>query len=848
MPFSQRNKKMRQTSKLFICITFLITAVFTHLYADAPFKFEKGVAYRLENQANGTYIHIGPGWWNRDGRWDKPEMSFVFPGSPGGLWKFEKTKDGLFYIYNDSKMKNKPKTVFLASPASEGEYLKVAEKKKDNTLWIIKRVLLSGKRDVGFFTIRSKKNNLFLTREMDWNAANLREPPTNNILLMPKDKRHPRTQYWSLEPTINDPIETLAVPQAGWSPWALNKIAVYNSFDKLKKIPNFVLTDGKKFTYKGKAFYWGQYWNKQHFYIINLNKALKGVKSGTFTLKFNGKRVVVRILKNAYTHPYRQFGRDHFSLSDLFDRKWGFVGHWGHLSTWYPKGIIPLGYKNRTWIDETDANKNGITYEVIKPEIPITPEENKNAFLGNWDMTDKASHSFGCDGRVLQSLAELYPLVKEKGVKKSIINEIKFGVRGLLANQDDNGAWRQRTNDWTYWVGTTANIGAGLASVQKLLEKHSKKLAEKNMKSIQKAWDYVYKNRFDRTKWAIKGEGILPDGSVLSIVPQSHRQGYTEAYIAFAVQMFLLTGDKFYEGEVDDIIERAEFGEQTKIHSINGEKFPGEQDFTGSGTSALITLLRYYPFASALAKEKIKTLTVDYYNKHIVNDDILDGPYGKDGNALYHDYTGGQWRLPAEILIACYCYKLFGDKFAQGILLSQRKLDWWTGCNPYYTSLILGVGDRFLLNGWSSYHALGRHVGMNSGPGKWTLEASETNYIGKETTSGGAVALWLGITMLENISKKGIKHIAIYSKNKFKGTYTNLTVGKFSRKQITALGISMDSISSIKLPEDIKVELFSKEDFSGNSVVLTESSPSVKDKLKTIGSMLISKKELIQNQ
>ena len=837
---------MSRNIKKIICVYLAFTTALVHLCSASLFKFNKDTHYRLESQANGAYIHIGPGWWNANGKWDKPVMAFIISASVGGMWKFSKAGEDGFYIYNDSEIKDKPKKVFLASPDGEGGKVIITSDKNENAIWLIKRVLLSGKRDVGFFTIKSKKTNLYLTRSLDWNAANLREPKTKDIVLLPMDKKHPRTQYWSIEPTINNTIETLAVPQGGWSPWAMNKIAVYNSSERLDSIPKFTLTRGKSFKYTGEAFCWGQYWNKQYFYIINLNTALKGVKKGTFTLKFNGKRVKVRITNNAYTNPFRQEGRDRFTISDLFDKQWGFVGHWGHLSTWYPKGLISLGMTKHTWIDELDANKNGKKIELIEPETPVTEAESKNALLGGWDMTDKSSHSYGCDGRVLRSLEELYHLISDKKVKKSIIHEIEYGVKGLLVNQAQNGSWRQRANDWTYWVGTTANIGAGLASVQKLLKKYNHKLAVKNKIALKKAWAFVYKNRFNRKKWAIKDEGILPDGSVLTIIPQSHRQGYTEAYLSFAVEMAIYTGKEFFRDEVNDIIERAGFGKNKKIRSISGETFPGEQDFTGSGTDIILTLFKYYSSASPKAQGKIKDLVTSYYKKHIVSYDVLDGPYGKDGKALFYDYTGGQWRLPYELLIACNAYKLFGDKFSEGILVSQRKLDWWTGCNPYYTSLILGVGDRFLLNGWSSYHALGRQVGMNSGPGKWTLQASLTNYIGKETTTGGCVALWLGITMLENISIKGVDTISLYSENEFSGEMTRLTEGEFRKNQLTALGMALGSVKSIKMPAGFKVTVYSEPDFSGKSLVITENLSNIKEQFGTVASLIVTKEDTLK--
>jgi hypothetical protein len=409
------------------------------------------------------------------------------------------------------------------------------------------------------------------------------------------------------------------------------------------------------------------------------------------------------------------------------------------------------------------------------------------------------------------------------------MREIEYGVKGLLANQDENGSWRQRTTDWTYWVGTTANIGAGLASVCPLLEKHKSKLAAKTRTAVDKAWKFVYKNRFNRKKWAIKGEGILPDGTVLNSIPQSHRQGYTEAYISFAVEMSLLTGEDKYKKEVDDILERAEIDKKNIIHSIEGPKFPGEQNYSRGNAAIILTLFKYYPIASERAKEMIHNLAKVYYEKNIVSGKILGGPYGKDGQALFYDYTGGQWRLPSEILIACETYKLFGNQFAQGILVSQRKMDWWLGCNPYYTSLILGAGDRFLLNGWSSYHALGRQVGMNSGPNSNKLEASKTNYIGKETTTGGAVLLWWAIAMLEKISIKGVDHIAVWSDGGFKGKLTNLTYGDFDKEQLTALGMKNKDIQSIQIPAGFKVILYSEEGFKGMSHILTESTENLGD-------------------
>lgn len=766
----------------------------------APFQPNPGFTYRIESQVNGGCVAV--------------YQKTVFLKAPAlvGMyqfhWSFNEVSPGIFTIRNAV-----PGGVYLKSPAAAPSGITSAAKAEgEDAKWEIKRVLLPGGRDVGFFTVRNVKTKLHLAVGLPDDAQNKRH---SGSVIVDEYKENSRNQLWSLERILFEPVEVLAVPQNGWHPNVLNKSAVLSSFDHLGPGVDYLLT-GKGVRIKGKAIYWGKYWNDQHFYVINLNHpALEN--EGTYTLEARNKSVAVRITKQPYTRAFRRHGRDRFSLSDLFDQDYGFVGHWAHLSNWY-SGLEPMGTTVRGWFDEKDWNKNKKRFEPFEPPVPITGEEARKAYVGGWDMTDQSYHAFSMDGLVLHYLSGLYRETSDPAVRQSIVREIIYGVNGLIENQEPDGSWRNRVADWTYWTGTSAVLGAGITSALGILREQDPPMAAKAHDAADRAWEYVSLHADDPTTWAIKGVGVLPDGTVISSSPQAHRHAYAGAYLAFAIQRHLVLGDGKSAAIAGDIIRRAALGHNLLL-SGSGKKFPGENAVNGSLPFA--HLYEYYPQAPADVQEKIAVWIGQDYRNNQVATSLFDGPFNIAGGVT------NAWVIPSRLYAQASCYGLLGgtggNSYTRGMQMAQRQLDWCFGLNPFYTSLVLGAGDHFYLDGWSSYHALGRHLGLTGSKlPQHPMQSSGTGYGGKETTPAGCILFWRAASMVEReLGKPRPHHVALCGAADFRGGLARMTLGEHDAKNLRAHGLADASIRSLRVPENYEVTLYDQTGFSGKSIQLT---------------------------
>jgi len=821
----------KMASQWLVPIFFSIFAIYSA--HGEPFQPQVGQAYRIENQFAGKVL---VGYLN------KLLLNSYSNNDPIKYWAFEKTDDPEVFL-----VRRYGGGGYLQSPSESGSEAiynpHVQHPTSDDFKWRIRSVQPKRGLDIGFWTLQNEKTRRYLYHKKDLDAPNLRSgaDPSTDYPAESAFQPH-RSFFWMIEPIVIQPLETLAVPQGGWPPDALNKCAVLCISNRPNETITFTLT-GTPHPLKGEAIYWGSFWNEMDFYIINLNdKALK--TPGTYQLEAAGKQATVRIVPQAYTRPYRRKGTGRFNMAEIFDDDLGFVGHWAHLSTWWPKGKASCPAQELGWRDTGDNNKNGKSWETFDPPRPITEKMATKAYSGGWDMTDQNWHEWAMDGNVLNDLAIMFFVAKGRSaLQKEIAEEIAYGAKGLLVNQEASGRWRQGVLDDSHWLGTTSLLGGGLASASAALKTQNPTLARQAKTGAQKAWKYIYSHRNNLKEWAIPGEGVMPDGTPMKSWPQGHRHGYVAEYFECAVNIFLLTKDPTAKEVIDDMLERGTINPYGHFKHARGEKFPGEIfNYNYTPVRLVFAMLKYYPVASDAQKEKIRSMCDTYYRTQILSG--LDGPTGMFGGKIAGSQRGGQWMMPARLLVSALLYNRFGTPFGRGMLVGERTIDYWMGCNPYSTSLLFGVGDEFQVNGWSSYHALGRQVGLLSRvPKKRKLESSTGTFMSKETPPLGCVQFWTAALFFEKLAPS-IQTVHLYPQENFSGTPTALTVGKYALKHLKAYGLDANSLSSMRIPNGFEVVLYDRDDWRGEKKIVQETQPKLGDWNNRTQALEVRKKEI----
>jgi hypothetical protein len=713
----------------------------------------------------------------------------------------------------------------FAAPEHEGEQLRRA---KSGPIWweIIPHISKDG-HNYGFFYFRNVATGLYMKDNTSIeNSLNLRMPKRSSdgayVTATKLDNPDDRRFLWQITPlTTTPPSTALTLPQSGWTPKA-NKIAILSSKEQITPPIFKVFTKDGKLLFESKAVYWGKYWDDLHFYTLNLNNK-KLEKEGTFKLESNGITKTIYIKDNIYLHPMRQKGSDRFSIKEIFNPDFGFVTQWGRLVNWWPKPYefldsltawdhfdkSPYTFPDWVWRDDSDAVGNGADRHFEPYGGTATVEEVNNCYKGSWDMTDRYAHNYAFDGLVLSELSQMYHNAVNPDLKDSIYNEILYGVDGLLKRQESDGSWRQGFMDKLKWTGTNAGLGAGLASTLSIIKERDTILAEKVQKAIEKSWEYVQARANDKTTWAVKDEGVILNRYIVKANLPSQRNLWRESYLHFAINRYLNTKDETLKKLVENEIKQGTIYNSSWCKR-GGGRLAGQ--FTAHGEWALVALLKYYKFASDDIKKDIEKIAKRYYEDNIVNNDIVGGPYGAYGKYLTKNPTAYTWQVWKKMMCATLLYATFGQEYGQGMLLTQKALDWYWGANPYESSLIFGVGDFYVNSGWASYHTIGRHIGVESS--NMHLKGTDGSWVAAETTVVGSLAIWNSIILLDKY-RNSLKKVEIFTDEDFKGSKVALPAGKYNDDLLKAYGINLNDISSAKVPQNFRIKFYTGKNFDG---------------------------------
>ena len=812
-----------------------VMSIFVATVASATyFEPVSGAIYHIESQYSGKVL---TGTVGTDDRGSHDLWTDHFDND-GDLrnWTIESAgAAGTYYLTRGGRYLYSPST-----PHSWARWISAGNPPNDSFKWVIEEVVIADGRHPGFYTMRNVGTGLYLSFNIDPNSPDLRstkgEPYVENWV-------GGRKQYWAFIRTEMGHFEELAVPQGGWDVNAMNKCAVLN-VDSHISPPSFSVTGPQNIS--GTSVEWGQYWNDQYFYIINLNAL---TTPGTYTLSCAGKTATFRIDNNIYLQPYRQNGTDRFDLTDFFDPDYGFLGQWGHLTNWWRKGKAStstpgkLPPNNHVYYWRSPGNPDQYDTE------EITDADAYAAFSGGWDMTDQKNQEWVADGDVVRELCLFYTQTTNSALRSRISSEIAYGAKGFMNTQEAAGGWRNGVLEESHWLGTACSLGGGLAAAARTLRATDPSVSVQASNAAVRAWNYMYPLRFDRSKWALKGEGKLPDGTVMADWAQQHRHAYDGAFVDFAVEMYLLNGNADAKASIDDIISRGYINGIRQLQNSSGAKFPGQVAAAPGGIwwnysseRAIIGFFKYYDYATSTQQQKIKSMFHSYYNLDVNNSNFLKGPMGSFEGSAYQKGSGWQWYWPSHIYLTGLLIDKFGLEFQRGVFACQRAFDFWTGCNPFGTSLILGVGDEFQVNGWDGYHTLGRHLGLMTKEGQTKLSStfmdSGWGFMSRETSVSGALRMWIGWNLLQKHSS--MSAVKLYSDANYGGTLSRIGVGDYKLEHLKAYGLNGNDLSSLQVPNGFTVTLYDGDNFSGTSTTITSDTATLGSADNTVESIKVS--------
>ncbi len=827
--------KQIQFIRLIFINLFLLTSM-----SAIPFVYKPNTIYHIQGQFNGEMLKQYLNY--------PPEIGVWYNQNTHQIHLTPIDKNGKRYYKIASAFNH-----YFSAPNKPGEPLTIDANSEDKQLWEFIPHKTNDGRDFGFYYIKNKATGNYLYDNIDPSVElNLRQPnrgfdknkhqsyPTTISITQPP--KNDRRYLWRIDPTETEiPSSTLSVPQSGWTPKA-NKIAVLGVTNPLATPPSYTISDKNgNLLYNGVSILWGQYWSNHYYYILNLNIPQLEYE-GKYKLSCNGLKANIFIKKDVMLHPFRQKGTDNFDLKDIFDPNFGFVTQWGRLKSWWPNAYDWLKslshwdwilsapnsphnvntFPHWMWRDIWDDNGNGNNYENLSQIA--TYHEAASCLDGGWDDTDTFAHNYAIDGQTLDELAQLYNNTNDTQLHDKIYKEILYGVYPILDRQENDGSWRMGYMDKQHWSGTTAALGMGLAAVLPIIKDRNNTLALKIKSALQKTWDYMQIKKDDPQSWPVPNVGIMYDGNVLKGFVGNQRTMWREAYLMFAINLYLATHNNTYKKAVEKEILSGHFAYNGWMNKNPYTPFAGQ--YSTNAIFALIAMLRYYDDASKEVKKYIKKLSKYFYDTYVITDKLIGGPFGNYSKRRIKAPDGvDAWHIWEYMAASTHIYKHFGDEFGKGLLLSQRALDWYWGANPYAASLMQGVGTRFMNYGWSSPHTIGRHMGLSATTINNIPKAKGTDgsWPMSEATVSSSISIWNSIVLMQKFSDHN--WTKIYSKNNFKGVYSFLTTGKYNHKMLIAYGIK--DINSIKIPTGYVVKLYTGDNFNGNIIKIDNNTSNI---------------------
>ncbi len=479
-------------------------------------------------------------------------------------------------------------------------------------------------------------------------------------------------QYWQIEVARPLPVNSIALPQTGWSPRA-PKFAVLSLTENSTFTPTFSVSgpqslSGTMVRMNGSA---GQ---ELKYNLATCSANLTALTApGNYTLTVNSSL-------GSYSKPFE-------IADDVYRRVRGNGGSGGIVTV---QNMLD-GFWRWNSITEPETLPN-VSVQLSGNTTLYTPTGGNLTLTKGWYDASSRDAKVARDATTLGYMVLGYQATPDPAARAGLLGQLQFGVDFLLETQGTNGSWpvgkvKDATNGASYtyvwnvntYTGTTARAVAAHAMAAQALRDPDPARADAALAAAQTGWTYVLANNTDAN---FQGPEEL-----------SFR-GSSGGVLCAAVELFRATGNTAYRSFAENMITNGWFNTVPAFVGVT-TPFPGEVDNNGlwelETSQSLIALCRHRPFASSPAMATKIDTEVNNWRAAWANKFVFL-PWGIPNTTVNQGF-GANVAHSFLILQHLVVAQAFPNLRNECLARASKLYDHHTGLNPFSTSFVMGFGN-----------------------------------------------------------------------------------------------------------------------------------------------------------
>jgi hypothetical protein len=489
------------------------------------------------------------------------------------LWRFEHVADGYYKIICEASPVGEVLTMY--QPPAPGKNKPLPPRNAETFAWM------------------GTDNQLWKPIDMGGVWTGLQVKDTGKMLTGVEDPLYPYpssvwnpvpestfdaadiNQYWQIEVARPLQVNSIALPQTGWSPRA-PKTAVLSLTENSTFTPTFSVSgpqtlSGNMLRMGGGA---GQEWK---YNMATCSANLTALTApGNYTITVNTS------LGN-YTAPFE-------IAHDVYRRVRGAGGSGGIVTV---QNMLDGFWRwNTITAPETLLNVS------VRSTTPYPPTGGNFTLTTGWYDASSRDAKVARDAVTLSYMILGYQATPDPAARAGLLGQVQLGTDFLLETQSANGSWpvgkvKEITGTSTYeyrwnvntYTGTTARAVAALAMAAQALRDPDPARADAALAAALTGWSYVLANNTDANFQGPEEVSF---------------RGTSGGVLGAAVELFRATGNTAYRSFAENMISNGTFNDKPAFVGIT-TPFPGQVDHDKQELEsglAIIALCRHRPFAS----------------------------------------------------------------------------------------------------------------------------------------------------------------------------------------------------------------------------------------------------------